>query len=296
MKRLPVMAWFAATAVLLFSPEAKAQNRATYEKLVAVHARANQVPEALVHRVIVRESKYHPDLIGHGGTIGLMQIKLATARGVGYQGDAEGLRDPETNLTYGVKYLAGAWRAAEGDHDRAVRLYAAGYYEVAKRQRLERLKHPEPVLASATEPAKTEPAKTEPAKAEPVTQAVAAPTPAAAPKEAALDAAASVEAEPEQVEKPKPALKPSVAVGRPKQEANSGIRTGANTTHAAKPKPLPGPLVLTPILARLKAALTPKPAPKAGQKKLADARLGVPRPSTGMAATPSDGANATKPR
>jgi len=138
MKRLPVIAWLAVTAALLLSPDAKAQSRATYEKMVAVHARANQVPEALVHRVIVRESKYHPDLIGRGGTIGLMQIKLATARGLGYQGDAEGLREPETNLTYGVKYLAGAYRAAESNHDRAVHLYASGYYEVARRQRLDR--------------------------------------------------------------------------------------------------------------------------------------------------------------
>ena len=60
--------------------------------------RANNVPEALVHRVIVRESNYHPDLVGRGGTIGLMQIKLATARGLGYTGDAAGLRDPDTNL------------------------------------------------------------------------------------------------------------------------------------------------------------------------------------------------------
>ena len=82
------------------------------------------MPEALVHRVIVRESKYQPDLVGRGGTIGLMQIKLATARGLGYTGDAAGLRDPDTNLTYGVKYLAGAYRAANGDHDRAVRYYA----------------------------------------------------------------------------------------------------------------------------------------------------------------------------
>ena len=150
MKRLPVLAWLAATAALLVSPQASAQQRATYEKMVAVHAKANKVPEALVHRVIVRESKYRPELIGHGGTIGLMQIKLATARGVGYTGDAEGLRDPDTNLTYGVKYLAGAWRAAEGSHDRAVQLYAAGYYHVAKQQRLARLKHPEPELAEAT--------------------------------------------------------------------------------------------------------------------------------------------------
>ncbi len=113
--------------------------------MVAVHANANHVPEALVHRVIVRESKYHPDLIGRGGTIGLMQIKLATARGLGYTGDADGLRDPDTNLAYGVKYLAGAYRAAEGDHDRAVRFYASGYYDVAKRQRLERRETPKDI-------------------------------------------------------------------------------------------------------------------------------------------------------
>ena len=56
------------------------------------------MPEALVHRVIVRESRYRPGLVGRGGTIGLMQIKLATARGLGYTGDAAGLRDPDTNL------------------------------------------------------------------------------------------------------------------------------------------------------------------------------------------------------
>ena len=60
-----------------------------------------RVPEALVHRVIVRESRYQAPLVGRGGAIGLMQIKLATARGLGYTGTAEGLRDPDTNLTYG---------------------------------------------------------------------------------------------------------------------------------------------------------------------------------------------------
>jgi soluble lytic murein transglycosylase-like protein len=106
--------------------------------MVARHASANGVPVVLVHRVIVRESRYQPALIGHGGTIGLMQIKLATARGLGYSGDAEGLRDPDTNLAYGVKYLAGAYHAANGDHGRAMHYYASGYYDVAKRQRLER--------------------------------------------------------------------------------------------------------------------------------------------------------------
>ena len=115
-----------------------AQSRAQYDSMVAAHAAANNVPEALVHRVIVRESKYHPGLVGRGGTIGLMQIKLPTARGLGYTGDAAGLRDPDTNLAWGIKYLAGAYRAANGDHSRAVRYYASGYYYAAKRQRQER--------------------------------------------------------------------------------------------------------------------------------------------------------------
>jgi soluble lytic murein transglycosylase-like protein len=97
--------------------------------------------------VIVRESRYQPGLVGRGGAIGLMQIKLATARSLGYTGDAAGLRDPNTNLTYAVKYLAGAYRAANGDHNRTVAYYAGGYYYAAKRQRLAHIGHSEPVLA-----------------------------------------------------------------------------------------------------------------------------------------------------
>src|SRR6266702_5472827 len=137
MKALQDLVWLAAVAALLFASQAQAQQRAQYEQLVTTHAKANNVPEALVHRVIVRESKYRPDLVGRGGTIGLMQIKLATARGLGYTGDAAGLRDPDTNLTYAVKYLAGAYHAANGDHARAIRYYAGGYYYAAKRQRQE---------------------------------------------------------------------------------------------------------------------------------------------------------------
>lgn len=121
----------------LASSQSAFAGEAEYAEMVAAHARANGVPEALVHRVIMRESRYHPGLVGRGGTIGLMQIKLATARGVGYTGDAAGLRDPNTNLTYAVKYLAGAYRAANGDHARAVRYFAGGYYYAAKRQRQE---------------------------------------------------------------------------------------------------------------------------------------------------------------
>ena len=68
------------------------------------------------------------------GNYGLMQIRLGTARGVGYSGDAKGLLDPDTNLTYAVKYLAGAYRAAGCDADRAVAYYQRGYYGAAQRE------------------------------------------------------------------------------------------------------------------------------------------------------------------
>src|SRR5260221_13809928 len=148
MKPLLSLASLAALVALHF-PQAALAQRAQYDALVATHAQANGVPEALVHRVLVRESRYQPGLVGRGGTIGLMQIKLAAARGLGYPGTAEGLRDPNTNLTYAVKYLAGAYRAANGDHNRAVAYYASGYYYAAKRQRHEHIRHSEPVLASA---------------------------------------------------------------------------------------------------------------------------------------------------
>src|SRR6186713_332237 len=152
MKSLLKFFWPAAVAALLVSTGAMAQSRAQYDSMVASHARANNVPEALVHRVIVRESKYHPGLVGRGGTIGLMQIKLPTARGLGYTGDAAGLRDPNTNLAWGTKYLAGAYRAANGDHSQAVRYYASGYYYAAKRQRREQPGLLTPVLASGGAP------------------------------------------------------------------------------------------------------------------------------------------------
>jgi soluble lytic murein transglycosylase-like protein len=106
-----------------------------YDSLIASHASSNGIPPELVHRVIVRESRYRANAMGRGGASGLMQIKLSTARAMGYSGSAAGLLDPETNLTYGVKYLAGAYRTARGNHGRAVSYYASGYYYAAKRQR-----------------------------------------------------------------------------------------------------------------------------------------------------------------
>jgi hypothetical protein len=243
MRRLVFLA--CCLAALPLSKAAHAQGRAQYEKLVATHAKANLVPEALVHRVIVRESKYKADLIGRGGTIGLMQIKLATARGVGYKGDAEGLRDPETNLAYGVKYLAGAYRAAKGDHDRAVHYYASGYYQVAKAQRIERMKHGEPVLASA--PLKDELKSVEPVKAEEASSEPAAEETGEVAKKGDKETikAKTAEARPDPVEitKPKQADAVPTPVARPKLAAPKAKKLADAKTlvqalvHALVPRP-----------------------------------------------------------
>jgi soluble lytic murein transglycosylase-like protein len=103
-----------------------AGRRSQLQGLVEQQASANGVPASLVHRVIMRESGYNPSAVS-SGNYGLMQIRLGTARAMGYSGSAAGLLDAETNMTYAVRYLAGAYRAAGGNEGRAVALYARGY-------------------------------------------------------------------------------------------------------------------------------------------------------------------------
>jgi len=107
-------------------PTTGASANEAYSALVHRHAAAHGLPPSLVHRVIMRESRYNPRAVSKGN-YGMMQIRLGTARAMGYRGSAAGLLDPNTNMTYAVKYLAGAYRAAGGNPDRAVRLYASGY-------------------------------------------------------------------------------------------------------------------------------------------------------------------------
>ena len=134
MPRLAVCA-----AALLLSGAAGAARAAerptAYDEMIARHAKAHGVPEAFVHRMIMRESRYNPRIV-HRRCYGLLQIKQATARSMGYKGDPKGLLDPEINLTFAVPYLANAYRIAGGDEERAIVLFSSGYYYSAKRQNL----------------------------------------------------------------------------------------------------------------------------------------------------------------
>jgi soluble lytic murein transglycosylase-like protein len=106
---------------------------APLDGMAASQASTNGVPVSLVEHVIKRESGGNPRAVSRGN-YGLMQIRLGTARAMGFTGSAAELLDPQVNMTYAVRYLAGAYRAAGGNENRAVALYASGYYYQAKAQ------------------------------------------------------------------------------------------------------------------------------------------------------------------
>ena len=111
---------------------------------ISYYAGVYDLPEALIHRSIRRESGYNPTL--HVGPFwGLMQLRLDTARGMGYRGPARGLLDADANLRYGVAYLSNAYVVAGGNPDRALALYASGYfYEARRKGLLDRLRKAQP--------------------------------------------------------------------------------------------------------------------------------------------------------
>lgn len=124
--------------------------------LARKYAQRHGVPLALLHRIIMRESRYRPHLVNHT-YYGLMQITPATARGMGYKGAPKGLLDAETNLAYATPYLANAWALADGDMTKAVRLYAAGYYFTARSKGMlsaMRTAHSPPIKAELQEQAR----------------------------------------------------------------------------------------------------------------------------------------------
>ena len=98
-----------------------------YHDIIARHAAANGVPVELAHAVVRVESNYRADARGRAGEVGLMQIKPATARGLGYSGSTKGLYDPETNIRWGMKYLGKAYKLGGGNTCGTILKYNAGH-------------------------------------------------------------------------------------------------------------------------------------------------------------------------
>lgn len=98
-----------------------------YEEIIAKYSAAYGVPASLARAVIHVESSFRPNARGSAGEIGLMQIKPATARMMGYSGSANGLFDPDTNIKFGIKYLSKAHELSGGTTCGTILRYNAGH-------------------------------------------------------------------------------------------------------------------------------------------------------------------------
>lgn len=106
---------------------AKQTTGGRYGTIIAHYASTYGVPVSLAKAVIQVESNYRPNARGSAGEIGLMQIKPATARLMGYSGSNDGLFHPEINIKFGMKYLAKAHRLGGGTVCGTILKYNAGH-------------------------------------------------------------------------------------------------------------------------------------------------------------------------
>jgi soluble lytic murein transglycosylase-like protein len=106
-----------------------ASGPADYRALAAAEATRGGLPPEVADSIMAVESGYNPDAVGGAGEIGLMQILPSTARMLGFNGSNAELAVPQTNIRYGVAYLARAWRLAGGDICTAAMKYRAGHGE-----------------------------------------------------------------------------------------------------------------------------------------------------------------------
>jgi soluble lytic murein transglycosylase-like protein len=94
--------------------------------LISQYAAENGLPYELADAVIRIESRYNPSA-RNGPNMGLTQINVRTAQSLGYKGETAGLLDAETNLRYGLKYLAVAYKLAGGDTCGTILRYQFGH-------------------------------------------------------------------------------------------------------------------------------------------------------------------------
>ncbi|MFD2183688.1 lytic transglycosylase domain-containing protein [Rhodoplanes azumiensis] len=125
LRGLPGRAWSADMVARLLA----AGDRTGFRAIAEREARAFGIPPEFADAVMAIESSYNPATIGADGEIGLMQLMPATARMLGFAGTLEELAVPETNIHYGVRYLAGAWRLGRQDICTAAMKYRAGHGE-----------------------------------------------------------------------------------------------------------------------------------------------------------------------
>lgn len=107
--------------------------------LVAIFMNVTQVlslPPGLLSAVCWVESNHRTRVVNYhdGGSesFGVCQIKINSARLVGFVGTQKDLRDPKVNVFYAGKFLKHQMDRYSGDIPKAVAAYNAGSYRLNK--------------------------------------------------------------------------------------------------------------------------------------------------------------------
>ena len=132
-----------------------------YRAVVRDRAQANGVDPALLAAVIYQESRFHPSARSKSGAVGLMQLRLSTAKGIALRTGGTAFRvsdltNPAINIRYGAWYLGNllrkyrverlalaAYNAGQGNVDRWLQAGAAIRFPETRAyvSRVEHLKH-----------------------------------------------------------------------------------------------------------------------------------------------------------
>lgn len=105
--------------------------------VITFSAKAEELIKLYIHSICLVESNHNPNVINHfdGGSksLGYCQIKLNTAKMLGFKGTERDLMDLETNLYWATEYLKYQLNRYEGDVRKAVLSYNSGSYLPSKK-------------------------------------------------------------------------------------------------------------------------------------------------------------------
>lgn len=97
------------------------RNENIYDSAIASAAARHGVPAWVIKTTIAKESSFNP--AADTGSVGLMQLELATAKDRGFTGTRAQLFDPATSIEFGTRHLA--WLMSRNAGETWDALYAA---------------------------------------------------------------------------------------------------------------------------------------------------------------------------
>ena len=101
--------------VSLASPSVPATSKNAVIAIINERAPEYGIPSWFALRIAKVESNFDHRAKGDAGELGVFQMKCDTARNIGYKGACKGLLNARTNIEVGLKHLALAIEAADGN-------------------------------------------------------------------------------------------------------------------------------------------------------------------------------------